>query len=108
MRDVTDVFTCAATTETVATVSNAAGSKGLVSAVNAGETMITAGLDGQLGTTGLTVTAATLKAIAISPQNPSIANTTTVGFQARGLFSDGTNQDLTGEVAWQSSNAAVA
>ena len=56
----------------------------------------------------LTVTAATLQSIAITPQNATIANTTSIGFQARGLFSDGTNQDLTNEVAWQSSNAAVA
>lgn len=49
-----------------------------------------------------------LKTLQISPGSPSIRLGTTQQFNATGTFSDGSTHDLTGSVAWSSSNAAVA
>src|SRR6266567_1108835 len=93
-----------------ATISNTAGSKGLATAVAAGSTTVTATLGGCAGSTTVTVTAATLQSIGVTPTNPSIALGTTQQFTATGTFNDGTNQDLTTQVAWSSStgNATVS
>jgi hypothetical protein len=52
--------------------------------------------------------AATLKSIAISPDNPSIAITTTEQFKATGTYSDSSTKDLTASVSWKSASTAVA
>jgi hypothetical protein len=95
---------------TIATVSSAVGSEGLATAVgvSATGTIITASSGGISGSTTLYVTAATLQSIAITPPNPSIAKGTTEQFTAIGTYSDGTTQDLTATVAWESSDLTVA
>jgi hypothetical protein len=92
----------------VATISNASGSDGLATSVAAGTTTITATSGSISGSTDLTVTAATLTSIAVTPQNPSIANGATQQFKATGTYSDNTTQDLTASAAWSSSSAGVA
>ena len=54
------------------------------------------------------VALATLQAIRVIPANSTIANGATESFLAIAAFSDGSTQDLTGRVAWSSSNLAVA
>jgi uncharacterized protein YjdB len=56
----------------------------------------------------VTVTAAVLTAIKVTPVNPSIAKGTTVQLTATGTFSDSTTQDLTASVSWSSSAAGTA
>jgi trimeric autotransporter adhesin len=58
----------------------------------------------------LTVTAAsvTLESIAVSPSNPSINQSQTQQFTAKGTYSDGSTMDITSSVTWSSSNTAVA
>ena len=56
----------------------------------------------------LTVTAATLQSIAVTPANPSIAKGATQQFTATGTFSDNSTQNLTGQVTWASATTAVA
>jgi plastocyanin len=51
---------------------------------------------------------ATPVSIMVMPANPSIAPGTTEQFMAMGTLSDGTTQDLTSQVTWASTNAAVA
>src|SRR5207244_1232859 len=80
----------------------------LSTSVAAGTTTITATLGGVSGSTTLTVTAATLTSIAVTPTNPSIAKGTTRQFTATGTYSDGSTQDLTNAVSWSSSNLGVA
>ena len=48
-----------------------------------------------LGSTVLTVTAATLQSIAVTPANPSIAKGLTQQFTATGTYSDSSTQNLT-------------
>jgi Bacterial type II and III secretion system protein/Bacterial Ig-like domain (group 2)/FG-GAP-like repeat len=56
----------------------------------------------------LTVTSATLQSIAVPAPTATIARGGTQQFSAIGTFSDGTNQDITSNVTWASSNTATA
>jgi trimeric autotransporter adhesin len=93
---------------TIAQVSDAAGTNGLVTGVSIGNTPITATLGGVHGSTTVTVTAAVLASIQITPPNPSIAKGTTQQLTATGIFSDGTTEDLTKTVSWSISPANLA
>jgi uncharacterized repeat protein (TIGR03803 family) len=94
----------------VATVS----SSGLVSTVGAGSTTITAtckvaSVCGSLaGTTTVTVTAATLVSIAVTPPAPSVALGVNQSFTATGTYSDNSTQNLTTQVTWTSAMSSVA
>ncbi len=93
---------------TVATVSNASGSNGLASSVGQGTVTVTATLATISGSTGLTVTAATLVSIAITPLSPSITDGTTQQFTATGTYTDNSTQNLTASVTWASSDTTIA
>ena len=107
-QDITSQVTWASSATTVATISDAAGSKGLASAVSVGTSNISAALDGKTGGTTLTVTAATLQSIAVTPTAPSVAKGSPVQFTATGTYSDNSTQDITSQVTWASSVTAVA
>jgi 6-phosphogluconolactonase (cycloisomerase 2 family) len=49
-----------------------------------------------------------LKTIAIDPPDPTLALGLTTQFTATGIYTDGSQQDLSQSVTWSSSNAAVA
>jgi len=93
---------------TVATISNAAGSQGLATAVGTGSTTVVATLSGVSGTAALTVTAASLQSIGVTPAAPSIVVGSSLQFHATGTYSDGSTQDLTTQVSWSSTNLSVA
>jgi uncharacterized protein YjdB len=108
-KDVTADATWTTSAPTVATVSNAAGTDGLVTGVFLGTATITAALAGQSGAASLRVTNATLSSIAITPAgNATIAKGTTKQFAAIGSFNDNTKQDITTLTSWTSSDATVA
>jgi hypothetical protein len=56
----------------------------------------------------LTVTAAVLQSITVSPASASIVAGLTQPFSATGHYSDGTTQNLTASVTWASSNTGIA
>ncbi len=93
---------------TVASISNASGSRGLASSAGQGTAVITATLGSISGSTGLTVTAATLVSIAITPLSPSITDGTTQQFTATGTYTDNSMQNLTASVTWTSSDTTIA
>jgi len=95
-------------TATTAAVSNAGGSRGLVTTLAAGTTEISATLGGITGQTTLTVTAATVSQIQVTPTNPSIPLGLIQPFQATAIYSDFTSQNVTGMATWSSSNTMVA
>jgi len=107
-QDLTGQVTWSSSDASVAIVSNASGSKGLVTTQAPGSATLTATFGGKSGATVVTVTPATLTAIDVTPTNPSIAKGTEQQFTATGLFSDNTTQDITSQVSWSSSNTAVA
>ncbi len=87
---------------TIATVSNVAGSAGIVTAVKQGTATITATMGGVSGSATLTVLPPTLLGISIAPVNPSIPIGLSQQFAATGTYSDGTQQNLTNSVSWSS------
>jgi hypothetical protein len=93
---------------TVASISNAAGSNGLVTASAPGSTAVTAALGGiSSAAVTLTVTPATLVALAVTPAAPAVAVGASQPFKATGRLSDQSSKDLTTSVSWNSSNTSV-
>lgn len=83
------------------------GARGLCSAGRQGRATVTATFAGVSGATTLTVTAATLVAIGVTPTRIELAKDTRQQLVATGTYSDGTTQDLTTAVSWESSNHEV-
>jgi trimeric autotransporter adhesin len=107
-QNLTTVVAWTSSVPSVANISNAAGSSGLATALGIGATTIAAASAGVSGSTSLTITAATLVSIALTPANPSIANGTTQQLTATGTYTDNSTQNLTAVVSWGSSNPGVA
>ena len=104
-KDITASVTWASSNTTAATINTA----GLATATTAGQsTTISAASGSVSGNTTLTVTAATLKSIAVTPANPPAAVGTTVPFHATGTYSDNSTQDITSSVTWASGTPATA
>lgn len=103
----TDVTTGAEWTSADASVATVDAS-GKAVGVAAGPAAITASFGGQSVSTTLTVTPATVVSIAITPGTATIAKGTRAQFLATGTFSDGTTQNLSADVAWDSSATTVA
>ncbi|ACG74030.1 Ig domain protein group 2 domain protein [Anaeromyxobacter sp. K] len=92
----------------VAAPSNAPGSEGLVSALSAGDATVSATLFGRTASAAVTVRAAALRSIAVTPGAASVPAGYQVRFQATGTYSDGSSHDLTGSAVWISADPAVA
>ena len=107
-QDLTTQVTWASATISVATISNVSGTQGLASTVGTGTSTISATLSGVSGSTLLTVTAAALRSIVVTPANPSLPKGESEQFTATGTYSDNTTQDLTSQATWESLTTAVA
>ena len=82
---------------------------GLAKALNVGTVSINAQYQGVASEPAtLSITAATVSSLQVSPGSVSIANSTSKAFMAIAVFSDGTSQDVSGSAAWVSSNDVVA
>lgn len=81
---------------------------GLAASHGIGATTITAALGATRGSTSLNVTAPALVAITIDPPAAELPRGRSLAFRATGHFTDQSASDLTGSVAWASSNPAVA
>jgi hypothetical protein len=102
--DVTDQATWSTGNGGVATI----GSTGVLVAKGAGTTTVTAAFGGKTGQTPVTVNAATLQSIVVTPANLSISVGTTAQMKATGTFSNQLVSDVTATCTWSSSNAGVA
>lgn len=104
-----DVTASATWTDTNASVATISG-KGMVTALAPGSTTITASMQGLSGSATLNVAAApkTLTSIAVTPASPGILVGATQQFAAIATYSDSSTADVTGTVAWSSSNQAAA
>jgi trimeric autotransporter adhesin len=107
-QDLTGAVSWSSSDTSIASVSNASGSNGLASTLATGSVIVTATMGTVSGSTGLTVTPATLVSIAVTPGTPSVAAGTNEQFAATGTYTDGSTQPLTTAVAWSSSDATVA
>jgi hypothetical protein len=107
-QDLTNSVTWSSADTSIATISNETGSEGLAASQAIGLTTIVATSGGVSGSTTLTVTAAALFSITVSPPNPSIAQGIHQQFTAIGIFTDNTTQDITTSVDWSSSDTSIA
>ena len=103
-QNLTNSATWSSATTSVATIS----STGLAKGVSAGTSTIQAASGAVTGSTVLTVSAATLSSIAVTPANPAITAGATQQFTATGTFSDASTQNITSSVTWSSSNTGIA
>jgi trimeric autotransporter adhesin len=93
---------------TIAQVSNAPRTNGLVTGLGVGSASITATSDGVQGSTTITVSPAVLTSISVMPPDPSIAKGITVQLTATGVLSDATTVDLTSQASWTSGDNTIA
>ncbi|WP_133407677.1 beta strand repeat-containing protein [Parashewanella tropica] len=103
--NITDQVTWETDSDTTVTVSSA----GLATAVNEGTTVISAVRDGVTSNdSNITVTAATLTQIQITPATSSIAKGRNQQYTAMGTYTDNSTSNITNKVSWSSSSIAVA
>ncbi len=107
-RNITGLATWTSSLPASASVSDAAGSKGVVTAAAPGPVTVTAQYMGAAGTATVNVSSATLTAIVITPAMPTVAVRANTPLTATGTFSDGTMVNLTGAVTWLSSDPMTA
>ena len=106
--DLTRVATWTSSSASIATVSNANGSKGVVTGLTPGNTTVSALFSGKAGTASITITTASLISISVTPPSASISVASTQQYAAMGTFSDGSVLNLTGQATWSSSDVSVA
>ncbi len=76
--------------------------------LEAGLVTVTASLDGLQAQRSLSINDVTLNSIQVIPQQADLASGLQQSFQAIGNYSDGSTQDLSQQVEWESSNTQVA
>lgn len=106
LMNVTNSAVWTSSNNSIAGVATSSTSGGLATGVTAGTVTLTATLGGMSGTASLTVTNATLVSINIG-SNLSVYLNGTKQLTATGTFSDGSTQDITSLVFWQSSNTNI-
>jgi trimeric autotransporter adhesin len=83
-------------------------SSGMATALSAGTSLIRAAFAEVQGSTTLTVTAATLVSIDVTPGTASAFENETEQFTAMGTYSDGSTEIISDAVVWTSGNTAIA
>jgi uncharacterized protein YjdB len=106
--DITEQCAWSAASTTVASVSNTAGTRGLVSALGAGTTAITATLQGVQGSATITVRTPVTYRLVVAPATASVNVGATQAFTASRVGSDGSTADVTASATWTSSSPTVA
>jgi len=81
---------------------------GLVTGSSAGSSTITATIGSKSGSAAVTVSAALLQTINVTPLTATIAIGQTQAFAGNGIFSDGSQTDVTDSVNWSSNATGVA
>ncbi|WP_232775084.1 MULTISPECIES: Ig-like domain-containing protein [unclassified Shewanella] len=106
--DVTRLATWASDDSAVGEVVSSGIQAGYVSAKAVGDTLVRASFDGMTAYAELIVTDAILESVTLSPMIRTIAAGNTQQYQFIGIFSDGSNIDLTYVATWQSGTQDVA
>jgi trimeric autotransporter adhesin len=107
-QDLTSVVTWSTSSATVAIMGNGVGSYGLATSAGQGTANITASLNASTASGTLSVTGPTLISIAITPNGAALPLGTGQQFDAVGIYTDGSTQDLTQSATWASSIPGVA
>lgn len=83
-------------------------SSGIATGISEGSSIISATLDGISGTTTLTITAATLISISVTPISTSVFIDFKLSFLATGTYSNSSSKNISSLVAWTSSDTSKA
>lgn len=102
--NITDAVTWSSSATNVASIS----SFGQVTGQSAGTATITAQQGSVSGMAALVVDSSALSLLQVTPATATVAAETATQFNAIGVFSDGSTQNLTSSVSWTSSPASVA
>lgn len=102
--NLTNLVTWASSDTTKATIN----ASGLATAVDPGNSNISATLGPVSGSAVLNVSAATVTSIAVTPNDPSIAKGTQRQFTATATLTDGTTSDVSATAQWASTTTATA
>ena len=108
MRNLTASAMWSSTLSAVAIASNAAGTKGLVTAMRPGTALIAAAIGAIQASTVVTVQPALPASLEVSPVPVVLATGTHQRLVAMLTFVDGTLLDVTGEATWSINNSLVA
>jgi Bacterial Ig-like domain (group 2) len=104
-QDITSTVTWSSSAPNVASIT----ATGVVTGVGTGTAVVQATLGNIVGSSNLSVSAAVLGELVVTPQNPSVSDAAvTETFKSIGYFSDGSSIDLTSPAAWSSTNPQVA
>jgi uncharacterized protein YjdB len=95
-------------TSSVPAIATVVSTTGIVKAVSAGTSVITANHNGMTVNTTVTVTPAQLLSIAVTPANASILIGATQSFIATGTYNDGSTANISNTVAWTSADVSKA
>jgi hypothetical protein len=108
-KDLTNSVTWSSATPSVASVSNAAGSNGRVTALAVGSTTVTATdpATGINAAVGIVTTDAALLSITVTPTTVTLPSGSNQSFTATGKYTDGTSADISASVSWNSSSSAI-
>ncbi|ARB92081.1 Ig-like domain-containing protein [Legionella longbeachae] len=106
-QDLTKEVAWASSDTRVATISNAPDSPGAAVGKGVGSTVITASLSGVTGAAPLNIIEAVLDSIVVTPANASLPLGTNQQYRAMGIFSDASEENLTSDVTWTSSNTSA-
>ena len=93
--------------ETVATISNDQFEEGILTILAVGETEVSAAFNDLIGVSALTVTEPVLAAIYVDPSDPALTEGAELQLSAVGELSNFQQEDVTGQVAWASSDETV-
>ena len=103
--NVTSMTAFSSATPAIVTVGAATG---LTTGMAAGSSLITGTFNGKTATTTVTVNAAALSSIAVTPATATVAIAGTQAFVATGTYTDGATAVITNAVTWSSGTIAVA
>ena len=103
-QDLTNTATYTSSAPSAGTVS----STGLVTSTGTGTATITAAVGAVSDSAVLTSTPGVLLAVAVTPATPTIPNGLTQQFTATGTFTGASQENITSQVQWTSSNTTVA
>ncbi len=91
-----------------ATVSNDRTNSGVAASASQGTATVTATVAKVSGSATLTVIAPVLQSVAVTPLNPTFPSGFAQQFNATGVYSDGSSQNVTSTATWSSSNPSIA
>jgi uncharacterized protein YjdB len=107
--DITTQVSWTSGSNSIAQVSNVSGTQGLVKGLTEGSAVVTAtAFNNSKASATVTVTAATLTGLIVTPANPVLHVGDGVHMMATAVFSDGTSQNVTIQTDWVSSDPNVA